>query len=161
PLHPERIREQGYRYPIACLRHVLRHAAVVRLDHVMSLHRLFWVPKGLEAENGVYVRYRPEEMYAIVALEASRTGTVVVGEDLGTVSHGVRQSLRRNGLLRSYVLQFEAVPNPRAAIPTAPADALAALDTHDTPPFASFWRGLDIEDRLARGWLRRQEVGDE
>jgi 4-alpha-glucanotransferase len=161
PLHPERVREQGYRYPIACLRHVLRPARVLRLDHVMALHRLFWVPKGLRAKDGVYVRYPAEELYAILTLEATRAGAVVAGEDLGTVPAAVRNALRRRGILRSHVLQFEANPNPAAAIRTPPPDSVASLGTHDLPPFASFWRGADIDERLARGWLTPAEARGE
>lgn len=146
PPHPERLRQQGYRYPIACLRHLLRHAGAVRIDHVMGLHRLFWVPRGLGARDGVYVRYRSEELYAIVALEAHRSGAIVVGEDLGTVPREVRLAMARHGLLRSHVLQLEARPGRRPPLPRPPGDSLASLNTHDLPTFASFWRGEDIGD---------------
>ena len=72
PLHPERIREQGYRYVIAYLRHHLRQAGILRIDHVMGLHRLFCIPNGMEASQGVYLRYPAEELYAILALESHR-----------------------------------------------------------------------------------------
>jgi 4-alpha-glucanotransferase len=158
PLHPERIRDHGYQYPIACLRQLLRHAGVLRLDHVMSLHRLFWVPHGMSARDGVYVRYRPDEQYAILTLESSRAGAIVVGEDLGTVPARVRYSLRRHGMLRSHVLQFEVDPDPRTAIRRPQPDAVASIGTHDTPTFASFWRGLDIEERAARRWITADEA---
>ena len=158
PLHPERIREAGYRYPIACLRHLLRHAGTLRLDHVMSLHRLFWVPNGMAPGDGVYVRHRPDEEHAVLALEASRAGAVVVGEDLGTVPARVRQSLRRHGMLRSHVMEFEIEPDARTAIRPPPADSSASIGTHDTPTFAAFWRGLDIEQRVARGWLAASDA---
>jgi len=85
PLHPERIRTQGYRYTIACLRHHLAQASVLRIDHLMGLHRLFWIPPGMPAHEGVYVRYRAEEFYAILALESHRHEALIVGEDLGTI----------------------------------------------------------------------------
>ena len=153
PLHPDRIRKQGYAYPIACIRALARHAGVLRVDHVMALHRLFWVPRGLDPEHGVYVRYHPDEQYAILSLEAHRTGTVVVGEDLGTVPSYVRHAMDRRGIYRSFVLQEELRTDPEAALRPPPPNALASLNTHDMPTFASFWRGLDIDERERRGWL--------
>jgi 4-alpha-glucanotransferase len=144
PLHPERIREDGYRYPIACLRNLLRYASVVRIDHVMSLHRLYWIPAQFPAELGVYVRYRPEEWYAAISIEANRTGAVVVGEDLGTVPREVRVAMRRHGMLGSYVVQLEARPDPAGALPDPPAGSLASVNTHDLPMWAGFWEGDDV-----------------
>ena len=144
PLHPERVREDGYRYPIACLRNLLRYASVVRLDHVMSLHRLYWIPAQFPAELGVYVRYRPEEWYAAISIEANRVGGVVVGEDLGTVPREVRVAMRRHGMLGSYVVQLEARPDPGRALPDPSAGALATVNTHDLPMWAGFWEGDDV-----------------
>ena len=155
PLHPERIRRQGYRYVIASLRHVLRHAGVLRIDHVMSLHRLYWVPRGFDARHGVYVRYRPEELYAILALESERGDAVIVGEDLGTVPETVRRAMKRHGIHRSYVLQMEITADPRRAINPAPRKSLASLNTHDLPPFAAFWKEADLDYRIEQGWLDR------
>jgi 4-alpha-glucanotransferase len=152
PVHPLRAREHGYTYVRDCLRHVFRHAGIVRVDHVMGLHRVFWVPRGAGAVDGVYVRYPAEEWYATLALEAHRQGTVVVGEDLGTVPGEVRSGMRRHGVLRSYVVQYEAVPGIDR-IPEPSADALASMNTHDMPTFASFWRGADVADRLEDGLL--------
>jgi len=153
PPHPDRLREQGYRYPIGCLRRSMRLAGALRIDHAMGLHRLYWVPHGFPADRGVYVRSRPEEWYAIVCLESHRAGTAVVGEDLGTVPPGVRAALRRHGILRSHVLQMEADPDRRPPFPPPPARSLASLNTHDTAPFAAFWRGLDVDRRIAFGLL--------
>lgn len=153
PLHPDRVREQGYRYVIACLRHLLRHAGVLRIDHVMSLHRLYWVPRGLDARHGVYVRYRPEELYAILALEAARGDAVIVGEDLGTVPETVRRAMKSHGIYRSYVLEMEVTADPRRAINPVPRRSLASLNTHDLPPFAAFWKDADLAYRMEQGWL--------
>lgn len=160
PLHPEQIREQGYRYYISCLRHHLQHAGILRIDHVMGLHRLFWVPKGLTARDGVYVRYHAEEFYAILALESRRYRTLIVGEDLGTVPRYVRKAIARHKIHRMYILPFELIPGVRKVLRTVPADTLATLNTHDTPPFAAFWLGKDTVNQAAlsiflyrKGWL--------
>jgi 4-alpha-glucanotransferase len=153
PLHPERVREQGYRYPISCLRHILGHAGVLRIDHVMSLHRVYWVPHGLDARHGVYVRYRPNELYAILALESARGDAVIVGEDLGTVPDTVRKAMARHGIYRSYILQMEVRPDSRRAIKPPTRHSLASLNTHDLPPFAGFWKDRDLAYRIEQGWL--------
>jgi 4-alpha-glucanotransferase len=152
PLHPERIRERGYRYLIACLRHHLKHAGILRIDHVMGLHRLFFIPSGMEARQGAYVRYRAEELYAILALEAHRHKAIIVGEDLGTVPPYVRPAMARHGLHRMYVVHYELASDQRR-LPPVPSRAVASLNTHDMPPFAAFWQGLDIEERRRLGLL--------
>jgi len=158
PLHPDRIRDRGYRYVIACLRHSLRHAGVVRIDHVMSLHRLYWVPHGLDARHGVYVRYRPDEFYAILAVESARGGALIVGEDLGTVPETVRRAMESHGVYRSYVMQMELRADPRRAIEPPPRTSLASPNTHDLPPFAGFWTDADLACRMEQGWL--DEAGE-
>lgn len=158
PLHPDRIRDDGYRHYAAVLRHSLRHAGILRIDHVMAWHRLFWVPHGFDAKEGVYVRYRPEEFHAIAALESHRRGALLVGEDLGTVPAAVREAMARHRVHRMYVAQYSFVPDPRDPIGPVPADSLAGLNTHDMPTFAAFWEGLDLVDRRALGWLRDGEA---
>jgi len=155
PLHPERIRIAGYRYPIAVLRHALRYAKALRIDHVMGLHRLYCIPKGFDARDGVYVGYHADELHAIVAIEAARAGAIVVGEDLGTVPEVVRTEMTRDRMLRSWVLQFEIAPTD--PLPDPPPDVVASLGTHDLPRFAAFWEGSDIDDDLAAG---RIDPGD-
>ncbi|HXF57548.1 MAG TPA: 4-alpha-glucanotransferase [Actinomycetota bacterium] len=156
PLSPEGVRAQGYRYVAACLRHLMAHARVVRLDHVMGLHRMFVVPHGMDPTQGLYLRYRPEEWYAVLALEASRHGAVVVGEDLGTVPAAVRRAMATHRVHRTFVLQFELPETPGQPLPAPPARAAATLGTHDLPPFASFWRGRDLELRRSLGWLTEE-----
>jgi 4-alpha-glucanotransferase len=159
PLHPERMREEGYRYIIACLRHHLRQGKILRIDHVMGLHRLFWIPDGMDASQGVYVRYPSDELYAILSLESHRHQAVLVGEDLGTVPPEVRPAMRRHGLYRMYVAQYEAVTNHRRALRPIPANCIASLNTHDMSPFAAFWQGLDNREAVVtflrdNGWLK-------
>ncbi|HBO70745.1 MAG TPA: 4-alpha-glucanotransferase [Deltaproteobacteria bacterium] len=153
PMHPERIREEGYRYYRACLRHQLRHAGILRIDHVMGFHRFFWVPRGMEAREGTYVRYRAEEFYAILALESHRHKARIVGEDLGTVPSYVRPAMARRGIRRMFVVQFGMSPDPGMALRRVPADSLACVNTHDMPTFASFWEGGDVAEREALGLL--------
>jgi 4-alpha-glucanotransferase len=158
PLHPEKIRERGYGYFIAYLRHHLRRAGILRIDHVMGLHRLFWIPKGLEASQGVYVRYPAEELYSILALESHRHKTIIVGENLGTVPPEVKPAMTRHGLYRLYVLPYELALDRRAALKSIPRRSVASLNTHDMPPFTSFWEGRDIKQRLGLGLLNKTEA---
>lgn len=152
PVHPERARQQGYRYFRACVNRHLQYAHMLRIDHIIGFHRLFWIPRGMEASQGMYVNYPAEELYAILALESQRAQSLVVGEDLGTVPPEVRPAMRRHGLYRSYVLQYELTGDPKA-VGRIPAQAAASINTHDMPPFASFWQGLDIPERLSFGLL--------
>jgi 4-alpha-glucanotransferase len=161
PLHPEAMRKQGYHYFIACLRHHLQHAGILRIDHIMSLHRLYWIPRGMEAREGVYVRYPSDELYAILSVESHRHEALIVGEDLGTVPRYVRSAMARHNIHRTYVMQYELAPTSGQALRAVPAASAASLNTHDMPPFAAFWRGLDIEERLARGLLDEEGAGRE
>lgn len=156
PMHPERIREQGYRYYIACLRHHLKHAGVLRLDHVMGLHHLFWIPPGMNAREGIYVRYRSAEFYAVLALESHRSKTAIVGEDLGTVPPYVRADMSRHGLHRMYVLPFE-IDADNAAPRPVPDGAAVSLNTHDMPPFAASLGAPGHQDRTVLGDFLRRE----
>lgn len=153
PLHPTRLRQTGYRYAIDSLRHHLRRASVLRIDHVMGLHRLFMIPDGAEATQGMYVHYHPEEMYAILSLESHRHRAVIVGEDLGIVPTAVRTAMRRHGLQRMYVLHYELAAPADPLLTNPPTDAVASINTHDMPPFASFWSGQDITERRGLGIL--------
>ena len=158
PQHPENIRGQGYRHFIACLRHHLRHAGVLRIDHAMGLHRLYWIPEGMDARQGVYVQYRPEEFYAILAVESRRHKAVIVGEDLGTAPKYVRARMSEHGLRRMYVAQFSFRPDAEEPLSAVPPNSVAGLNTHDMRPFAGFWREFDIDDQLELGLLREKDA---
>jgi 4-alpha-glucanotransferase len=153
PLHPEKIREQGYRYIVDYLHHHLRYADMLRIDHVMGLHRLFWIPQGFDAGDGVYVRYRTDELYAILAVESHRHRSIIVGEDLGIVPSYVRPTMARHGLHRMYVLYYELADKASETLGHIPGNAVVSLNTHDMTPFASFWQGADIEERMGLGLL--------
>jgi 4-alpha-glucanotransferase len=146
PFVPHRLRAAGYRPLVETLRAALCHAGGLRVDHVMGLFRLWWIPAGNGAADGAYVRYRADELLEIVALESWRAGALVVGEDLGTVEAKVRDHLARHRLLSSRLLYFESVP---------PADypelAMAAITTHDLPTIAGAWLGSDLDDQARSG----------
>ena len=151
PIHPEELRRSGYQYFIDSLRTVMPFAGALRFDHVMSLHRLYWIPRGFGAKEGTYVRYRPDEYYAILSLESHRHGTRIVGEDLGTVPQEVRARMGRHHIGRMYVLQYEAVPTNVPPVGAVIPGSVASLNTHDMPPFRGFWKGEDIADRQELG----------
>ena len=155
PPDPRAARCDGYRYLRAALGRHLEVAGSLRIDHVMGIHRLYWIPDGGDASDGVYVHYPADEAYAVLCLESWRHRTVVVGENLGTVPPYVNEALAAHALGGLHVAQFlvrtdEA--SPLAPVP-AGAGAVASLNTHDTATFAGFLDGADIEDRLARGLL--------
>lgn len=149
PPDPDGIRANRFEYFRAALRHHVEHAAILRIDHMMSLHRLYWIPDGADAKDGAYVRYPHEELYAILTLESRRARCAIVGEDLGTVPQEVRDAMERHGLRRMFVVQHDA--NERG-IGTPQRESLACLNTHDMPPFAAFWRDAppEIREALAR-----------
>jgi 4-alpha-glucanotransferase len=153
PLHPETIREQHYRYVIDYLRHHLQYADILRIDHVMGLHRLFWIPRGFTASEGVYVHYHAEELYAILTLESHRYRSVIIGEDLGTVPPYVRPAMARHGFSRMYILYFELADNVSKTFKRILRNSIAGLNTHDMPPFAAFWEGTDIQEKKELGLL--------
>lgn len=154
PLHPQRLLESQYAYFIECIRNHMKYAGVLRIDHVMGLHRLYWIPNGLGAKEGVYVRYNFEHFYAILSLESHRNKTVLIGEDLGTVQKIVRKRMQQHRIQRMHVQPFA-----NSAMPPLPA--VASLNTHDMPMMASFWTGSDIEDRHRLGFLTGPQVEQE
>jgi 4-alpha-glucanotransferase len=153
PLHPERIRTTGWDYVIRCVRHHVRHAGMLRVDHVMGLHRLYCVPAGLRPTDGVYVRYAADELYAILCVESHRAGCAIVGEDLGTVPDYVPPAMRRHGLAGLFVAQFAMAWRAGDALGRAAPTQVACVNTHDTPTFAGWWRGTDLDDQRALGLI--------
>ncbi|HEX6097978.1 MAG TPA: 4-alpha-glucanotransferase [Thermoanaerobaculia bacterium] len=138
PFDPDAIRDDRYRYFRKAVRHHVAHAGILRIDHVMGLHRLYWIPEGGPAKDGVYVRYRADELYAILTLESQRHGCTVVGEDLGTVPPEVPKTMQRHGIRRMFVVQYEGKLND------PPAASVASVNTHDMPTFASWSRDQDV-----------------
>ena len=158
PLHPEAMQKDGYRYYVRCLRHHLKHAGMLRIDHVMGLHRLYWIPRGFAAADGVYVRYPAEKFYAILCLESHRHQAHIVGENLGTVPAAVNAGLARHKIHGMYVGQFAIAPGSINGLKNIGAQNVASLNTHDTPTFAGFWSGADIQDSLDLGLISASQV---
>jgi 4-alpha-glucanotransferase len=156
PWRPDRLEEVAYAPYRDMLRTVLRHAGGIRIDHVAGLFRLWWIPEGLTAGEGTYVRYDHEALIGILALEAHRAGALVVGEDLGVVEPWVRDHLRERGIFGTSILWFERDAEGRPL----PAESyrelcLATVTTHDLPPTAGYLAGEHIDLRHGLGLLTR------
>ena len=157
PPNSARHYDNGYRLFAETIRKNCRHGGAMRIDHVMRLFRLYWIPDGCDATQGDYVRERWEEVTRILALESVRNQVVIVGEDLGTVETEVRETLARFGILSYRLLYFEK--NEAGGFRRAdeyPRQALVSSTTHDLPTLAGFWLGADIEARRAAGMLSQE-----
>ena len=139
PFVPDKLRADGYEPFIQTIRACLRHAGGLRIDHVMGLFRLFWIPVGGEPASGAYVYGHARDLLAIVALESLRARAFIVGEDLGTVEDSVRETLAATRVLSYRLLWFEKKSPSRF-----PEQALAAVTTHDLPTIAGLWNGSDL-----------------
>lgn len=146
PFIPHRLRALHFAPFIDTLRASFRHAGGLRIDHVMGLFRLYWIPEGLGPKRGAYVQYPADELLAIVAVESHRAGAWVAGEDLGTVERGVRRRLAENHMLSYRLLWFEDVPPDEY-----PMTTMAAITTHDLPTIAGLWSGSDMGARRRIG----------
>jgi len=162
PTHPQAMRADGYRYTIAALRNHLRFAKLLRIDHVMGLHRLFWIPDGMTGDRGLYVEYPAEEIYAILSLESHRAGAGIVGENLGVVPPAVNRAMARHNIRQLYVAQYEtAVDSSGSVLRDPPAGSVASLNTHDMFPFQAFLDGGDIPVRMKLGHIDRKAASAE
>jgi (1->4)-alpha-D-glucan 1-alpha-D-glucosylmutase len=162
PLRPDRLRASHYRYFIDTLRANMRGAGALRIDHVMGLMRLFWIPPGQSAREGTYVRYALDELLAIVALESQRNRCMVIGEDLGTVADEVRAALARIDVLSYRLLYFERQDGGDFKPPTDyPTNALVAVSTHDLATLAGWWSELDLRLRLQLDLFPNLQVFDQ
>lgn len=150
---PRRARRDGHLNFRKAIRHQLGAAGLLRIDHVMGIHRTWWVPHGAGATQGAYVRQPTEEMFAIICIESVRAGAGVVGENLGTVPPEIRTGLDEHALLGiSMASDGETEPKPTD---------LVALTSHDTPAFAAWWEGSDIDDLLELGVFDEERAGNE
>lgn len=149
PFSPVGLRDAAYAPFAAMVRANMRHAGALRIDHVMALKHLFWIPDTDGAE-GAYVRYPFQDMVRIIALESRRQGCIVIGEDLGTVPEGFRPAMAAAGVLSYRVVYFERTGDGGYVAPgDYPVDSMAVVSTHDLPTFRGFWTGHDLEVRRA------------
>jgi 4-alpha-glucanotransferase len=170
PWRPDQLVEQGYQPFRAVVNAVLRHAGGVRIDHIIGLFRLWWIPKGSMPTEGTYVRYDHEAMIGILALEAHRAEAVVIGEDLGTVEPWVRDYLSDRGLLGTSILWFELERDGPDST-GGPLQAqrwreycMSSVTTHDLPPTAGYLAGEHVRLRQQLGLLTRpagEELADD
>jgi len=154
PPNAARHREDCYRLFAESIRKNARHGGALRIDHVMRLFRLYWIPDANDATAGAYVQERSLDFLRILALESVRNRVVVVGEDLGTVDPAIRETLTRFGILSYRLLYFEKTQaGAFRKSDEYPRQALVSSTTHDLPTLAGFWTGADIEARHAAGVL--------
>jgi (1->4)-alpha-D-glucan 1-alpha-D-glucosylmutase len=159
PYAPAQLSAAAYAPFIATLRAGMHYAGALRIDHVMGLSRLFWIPEGGKAADGAYVHYPFDDLLGIVALESQRNRCLVIGEDLGTVPDEIRERLARAGAFSYRVLMFEREHDGGFKPPHHyPADALATVTTHDLPTLAGYWSGEDLRLRTALGHLPEGEL---
>ena len=156
PWHPERLAEQGYA-PLADLIGAgLRHSGGLRVDHVMGLLRLWWVPAGLSPDQGTYVRYDHQAMVGQLTSQAAAAGALAIGEDLGTVDDWIRDYLAGRGVLGTSMMWFERGPDGEPLPPGKwRRNCLAMVGTHDVPPIAAFVTGEQVDLRFRLGLLTR------
>lgn len=158
PFDPRRLRADGYRGVSDLLAANMRHAGALRIDHVMGLARQFWVPDGADGSEGAYVAFPFDDLRGVVALESVRARCLVIGEDLGTVPEGFREALSAVGALSYRVLPFERDQGGFRPPSAYPHKAWACVATHDLPPLAGWWEGVDIAERLNLGLIKPAEA---
>jgi 4-alpha-glucanotransferase len=151
PVHPVASRMEGHAYLREAIAHQMSVAGVLRVDHIMAWSRLYWIPIGMRLDQGTYVEYPADELFAILTLESHRHRCEVVGENLGTVPEEIFEALPRHRIWGMYLAQF-AGSGAEPIVPPTERD-VALIGTHDTPTFAGWLAGDDITDRVAHGLL--------
>lgn len=161
PLNPKRLQEAAYEPFITTLRRSMRYAGAIRIDHVMGLMRLFWVPPNTSPKEGTYVSYPFEDLLGILALESHRNQCLVIGEDLGTVPNNVREAMASMGIFSYRLFYFEKDNHGDFKAPQDyPQQALVAINTHDLPTLNGYWQGMDLDLRDALDIYPSQEMRD-
>ncbi|MDN8613585.1 malto-oligosyltrehalose synthase [Variovorax ginsengisoli] len=154
PLRPDRLREGRHAVFIEALRANMRGAGAIRIDHVMMLMRLFWIPAAGTPRDGSYVAYPVDELMAILALESQRHRCLVIGEDLGTVPDAMRDAMRSRGVQSYRLLYFEREADGAFRAPASwPREAVVAVSTHDLPTLAGWWSAHDLRLRFELGLI--------
>ncbi len=159
PLLPRASRAEGHAYLGATIAHQASRAGLLRLDHIMSLTRLYWIPEGLDRAQGTYVGYPLTELLAVLSLESHRHSCRIIGEDLGTVPPDIETAMSGHGISGLYLAEFAAGSGPHLSDPGP--DRVAMIGTHDTPPLAGWVAGTDIDERLRLGLLAPGDEEDE
>lgn len=151
PVSPREMAARDFRPVRRAYESILRHAGALRIDHAMSLYRLFWIPAGFRAADGAYVLYPMPEILRVLADVSQKTRALIIGEDLGVVPEGFRGEMERADLLGYRLFYFER--DATGFVPHAqwPRSALACVGSHDTPTLAGWWSGKDIDVRLEIG----------
>jgi len=161
PFNPVRLRETGYAAFADVLRSSMRHAGALRIDHVLGLMRMFWIPANEQARDGGYVFYPFDEMLAVLALESHRNQCAVIGEDLGTVPDGFRERMNEENVLSYRLMVFERHLDRSLKAPGEyPQKAVVAVGTHDLPTLRGFWTGHDLEVKHDLDLFPSSEVFD-
>ncbi len=150
PVLPEASRREGHAYIAASIAHQAALCGVLRIDHVMALTRLYWIPHGMALDEGTYVNYPAEELFAVLSLESHRTRCEVVGENLGTVPREIDEALPRHRIWGMFLAEFEAMGE---TVRAPSAEQVALIGTHDTPTLAGWVAGVDIGERVRCGLL--------
>jgi 4-alpha-glucanotransferase len=151
PVLPRSSRREGHAYIAASIAHQAALAGVLRIDHIMAMNRLYWIPDGLGLAEGTYVDYPTEELFAVLCLESHRNDCELVGENLGTVPPEIDDALPRHRIWGMYLAEFEAGPGEPVTAPSA--DQAAMIDTHDTPTFSGWLDAVDVDERVRLGLL--------
>jgi 4-alpha-glucanotransferase len=145
PLSPEHLHQQGYEVFVKTFQAMMNGGGLLRIDHAMGLFRLFWIPRGKSPSEGAYIHYPAEALLAILALESHKSGTTIVGEDLGTITPHIRKTLSLSGLLSYRLLLFEKTNTGNFIPPNRyKRSAMVAVSTHDLPTLKGYWEGRDI-----------------
>ncbi len=155
PWHPERLAESGYAAFRDMLRNILRHAGGIRVDHILGLFRLWWIPRGAMPGAGAYVYYDHRALIGILALEAERAGAIVVGEDLGVFEPGVQEYLAERGIFGTSILWFEQDEGGPLPPEAYRKGCLTTVTVHDLPPSAGYLAGEHVILRERLGLLSR------
>jgi len=153
PIIPEGLKNSGYEIFIQAIKKNMKYGGALRIDHALGMFRLFWIPAGMHASYGAYLKYPTEELLRIIALESIRNKTIVIAEDLGTIGENVRETLLRFRMLSYRLLYFERnYPDPSFSRPEKYPDmALCSVTTHDLPTIYGYWSGRDIEAKKRLG----------
>ena len=158
PVLPGASRQEGHRYVSASIAHQATLAGVLRIDHIMAMTRLYWIPHGFGLHEGTYVRYPAEELFAVLTLESHRHQCEIIGENLGTVPEEIDEALPRHRIWGMFLAEFEAM----APKPKSPTDTeVALIGTHDTPTLAGWIEGVDIGERVRCGLLKEEAAPEE